>query len=540
MTVTKIHPPLIEGLLNHLNDPIPSGSLPPEIHETHISWVLLAGDIAYKIKKPVNFGFVDFSTLALRKHACEEEIRINQRYSPEIYIELTKITGTASEPVIGGKGPILEFAVKMRRFPTDQTFDRLATTGKLLPKHLHDLASVVAHFHLQSPGATGALARTRLERATDFVEANFDTISAHLNHESESESVVMLRAWTQREREKLTDLFHERSSQGFIRECHGDLHLGNIVLLNGRACLFDGIEFNEDLRWIDTLSEIAFTLMDLEEHGLQHLGYLFLNRYLEITGDYAGLPLLDYYRLYRAMVRAKVAILQSTQEISGENQHIQQDICDRYIRYGLRLAERKTPSLIIMHGLSGSGKSFLASQLAGTLPAIVIRSDIERKRLFAEQGSTITGMGDLYNRSTTQLTYQRLFEFSRRILGSGHSVILDATFLRSDERGKAKRLAEECNSGFLILECEAPVELLLSHIDARQEEGTDPSDADATVLQLQMNSHEPLSVSEKALTLKLDMRSPQNIPALAKQIRQDLKKRSATANAETEQDFPEE
>ena len=538
MTVKKIYPPLIEGLLNHLNDPIPSGSLPPEIHETHISWVLLAGDIAYKIKKPVNFGFVDFSSLALRKQACEEEIRINQRYSPEIYIEVATITGTASEPVIGGKGPILEFAVKMRRFPTDQTFDRMAATGKLLPEHLQGLASVVARFHLQSPAVRGALARTRLERANDFVEANFDTITAHIHHVGKSEAVLMLHAWTVRERAKLTDLLHERSSQGFIRECHGDLHLGNIVLLNGRACLFDGIEFNEDLRWIDTLSEIAFTLMDLEEHGLQHLGYLLLNRYLEITGDYAGLPLLDYYRLYRAMVRAKVAIIQSTQEIPAKQRRIQQDIGDRYIRYGLRLAERKTPSLIIMHGLSGSGKSFLASQLAGALPAIVIRSDIERKRLFAEQGST--GMGDLYNRSTSQLTYQRLFEFSRRILGSGHSVILDATFLRIDDRVKARKLAEECNSGFLILECEAPVELLISRIGAREAEGNDPSDADAAVLQLQMNSLEPPSVSEKALTLKLDMHTTQNIQALAKQVRQDLKKRSAPANAETQQDFPEE
>lgn len=540
MTVKKTYPPLIEGLLSHLHDATPPGSKPPEIQETHISWVLLAGDIAYKIKKPVNFGFVNFSTLTLRKLACEEEIRINQRYSPQIYIEVATISGTTSEPVIGGKGPILEYAVKMKRFPTDQTFDRLAVTGKLLPEHILDLASLVAAFHLQSPGATGVLARTQLQRSTDFVEDNFVTISAHINHEAESETVEMLHAWTQRERKKLTELLHERSSQGFIRECHGDLHLGNIVLLSGRAHLFDGIEFNEDLRWIDTLSEIAFTLMDLEEHGLQHLGYLLLNRYLEITGDYSGLPLLDYYRLYRAMVRAKVAILQSTQEISAEKRRIQQGIRERYIRYGLRLVKRKTPDLIIMHGLSGSGKSFLASRLAGALPAIVIRSDIERKRLVAEQGITLSDTCDLYNRATSGLTYQRLFELSRRILGSGHSVILDATFLRVDDRAKAKRLAEECNSGFLILECRAPIELLIRRMRLRQKEGTDPSDADAAVLQVQMNSQEPLSACERRLTLRLEMRNPHNIPALAEQIRQELKKRSETANAETEQACPEE
>lgn len=516
MTSKNPHPSLIRGLINHLNQPASlSGQDPVEIKETHISWVLLAGEHAFKIKKPVNFGFLDFSTLKLRKEACEEEIRINQRYSPDLYIEVVPITGPVNEPELCGDGPIIEYAVKMRRFPAGQLFDQLALSGQLFPKHILDLATLVATFHARIPREREAFGRSRLDRTQGFIEANFITISSSLNDEAELAALKTLHDWTHQQQAQLEPLLLGRSRLGHIRECHGDLHLGNIVLLDGHARLFDGIEFNADLRWIDTMSEIAFTVMDLEEHGLPELGHLFLNRYLELTGDYPGIELLKYYQLYRAMVRAKVAILELKQNTQETKRSERLAVYHQYIQYSLHLIENRTPRLLIMHGLSGSGKSYLASQLAAALPAICIRSDIERKRMFAGHSES-----SLYSRQSSDLIYHHLLEVGQRILKSGHNVILDATFLRHTDRENAEMIARAAGSGFCILNCEAPSELLKQRIRKRQVQRTDPSDADEAVLELQMNAHEPLQANEKSQTITLEMSVSQDIPKLLRAINQ--------------------
>lgn len=516
MTSDNTQTALIRGLIKRLSQISPSSGVDPlRIMETHISWVILAGKHAFKIKKAVSFGFLDFSTLNLRKEACEEEIRINQRYSPDIYIEVIAITGPVNEPELGGNGPIIEFAVKMQRFPADQLFDQLAFTGQLLPKHLLDLAEQVSKFHARIQPEREDHGSSRLNRTKGFMEANFTTLLSYLNDEARLATIKTLHNWTQQQHALLRPLLLTRSRLGHIKECHGDLHLGNIVLLDGHARLFDGIEFNADLRWIDTMSDIAFTVMDLEGHGLTGLGYVFLNRYLELTGDYSGIELLKYYQLYRAMVRAKAAILELKPTMHQTKRTALLRRCDQYIHYGLQLIANIRPQLLIMHGLSGSGKSYLASQLATAIPAICIRSDIERKRLFAGHSES-----SLYSRQSRDIIYQHLLEIGKCILKSGHNVILDATFLKETDRSAAKMIATASRSSFCILNCKAPSSLLKQRIRARQRQRTDSSDADETVLKLQMNKHEPLRTHERLQAVNVDMSLTPDIPVLLRQIHQ--------------------
>ena len=497
MISTNPYPPLILGLLSPRAYPAASSINRVDIAETHISWVLLAGQYAYKIKKPVQLSFLDFSTLELRKHYCLEELRLNNRYSPELYLEVVAITGTPELPCMGGTAPIIEYALKMRRFPSNLSFDRMADAHRLTSGHVIELAEVIAAFHQDirpERSTTGLVIEECIE---SYVEANFSSIARHLARPNDLSALNALREWTNRENQHRQSEFSERAQQGFVRECHGDLHLGNIVLLDGRPRLFDGIEFNPELRWIDTMNEVAFTVMDLEARGLPQLAYLFLNRYLEITGDYRGLQLLDYYRLYRALVRAKVAIIRREQTPNPVEQEALFNICLNYLNYGLRLIRKKRPSLLITHGYSGSGKSCLAEQLAAELPAIRIRSDVERKRA---PDRPVT-----YDQAAIQRIYAQLMELSRLLLSCGHNVILDATFLKREHRLQARGVAQSAGAIFRILDCNASEKLLEERLALRTKAGTDASDADLPILRQQMKTAEPLDLDEMTDTVRLDM-----------------------------------
>lgn len=491
---------LIEGLLRSSVYPRQTST---ELIETHISWVLLAGDFAYKIKKPVRFGFVDFSTLDRRKHCCVEELRLNRRYSPDIYLAVVPITGTIQTPRIDGHGTPIEYAVKMLRFPSEGLFDRLLEHHQLMPEHVCRLAETVALFH---HGLTQdeEIQADRFKLAREAVEDNFSTIRTGLSEKADLSDLAMLHDWTHQEYARQETLLWTRVSEGCIRECHGDLHLGNIVWLHDNAKLFDGIDFNADLRWIDTFNELAFPVMDLEVRGAQHLAYLLLNRYLELTGDYAGIPLLDYYRLYRALVRAKVAILRLGQTTARTECLVS---CRSYIRYGLSLTQRRNPTLIIMHGLSGCGKSRLAAQLATLMPAICVRSDIERKRL-SKEAVNAAAPPDLYGPDRTNKTYARLLDIAAAALRSGHSVILDATFLQRSHRSEARRLAVSTGAKFRLLDLNASPALLKERVHNRQTEGNDPSDADDRVIALQMKSAQNLEPDEIKQSIFIDAASP--------------------------------
>jgi aminoglycoside phosphotransferase family enzyme len=460
--------------------------------ETHISHLLLLGEFAYKIKKPVNLGFLDFSSLEKRRYCCEEELRLNRRQAPTLYLAVVPIYGTAESPSLVDEGPVLEYAVKMRRFDQENLLNhQLPQKQEIL-----QLADQVARFHLQAPKADQASGFGTLESVYQPMEENFQLIRQQHHPLLQHERLEPLQSWSEEFMRTTEELLQERRESGHIRECHGDLHLGNITRYESHLVPFDGIEFNPGLRWIDTLSDLAFLLMDLQDHKRDGQADLLLNRYLETTGDYAGLPLLRFYLLYRAMVRAKVSAIRFTQpDLEAEESNA---VLDEYRSY-LSLAEsmvRHTPGvLLITHGVSGSGKSYISEWFSEQLMAIRIRSDVERKRLFPDNTP------DRYTVKATATTYAHLLGMAKRLLGASFSVVVDAAFLKQSQRQMFVELARELSTPLLILDCNAPDELLKARVGKRHRDSNDPSEADLQVLSKQQTEEDALSDDEKRLSL---------------------------------------
>jgi aminoglycoside phosphotransferase family enzyme/predicted kinase len=459
--------------------------------ETHISWVLLMSEFAWKIKKPVKFDFLDFSTLERRKYFCEEELRLNRRTAPELYLDVVPICGDATAPVIGGDGEPIEYAVKMRRFEDERLLSRMVNEGRFKASQIDALAEHIATFHASLPGISEELPYGRADRIRHDAIDNFRTIERlAVGDEAQTAEVRHLHPWTQTAAERLADTFEQRRAGGFVRECHGDLHLGNIVELDSGPCLFDCIEFNAGFRWSDVISEIAFLVMDLEEHGEPKLARRLLNRYLERTGDYAGLAVLRFYLVYRAMVRAKVDAIRlgDSPQLASQRRLLRREF-GTYLAVADHDSEVSPPSLIIMHGLSGSGKSHVAGQIVENSAAIRIRSDVERKRLFGlDETERVEGAAaaELYSPAASERTYGRLAELARTIIESGFPAVVDAAFLARDEREQFRRLAGDLQVPFLIVACSAPESALLERVIAREQAGRDASDAGASVLRQQL------------------------------------------------------
>jgi aminoglycoside phosphotransferase family enzyme/predicted kinase len=490
-------PPLIAALMQprryaHAVDAV-------ELIETHISWVLLAGEYAYKIKKPVALGFLDFSTLEARRFFCEEELRLNRRTAAKIYLEVLPIGGSADEPVLGGAGAPIEYALKMRRFEQRALFDAMARRGELDAALIEGLATMVAGFHAQLPAATagehGTPANIRAPALQNFAQL------AQIQQPAEmTERLAALRAWTIDEADRLDAVFMQRKAAGCIRECHGDLHLGNLALIDGVPVAFDCLEFNAELRWIDVISEIAFLMMDLFDRGSDALAWGLLNAYLTETGDYAGIAVLRFYLVYRALVRAKVALLHARQLAAGTARGGEEAAFAHHVRLAETLAASRPLGLVLMHGLSASGKSRLSKALATRLGALRVRSDIERKRLAgldknAKSGST-PGAG-LYAAASSQQTYEHLAAVAAQALQAGWPVVVDAASLHAVQRECLRRVARAHGLPFVLVSIEPPLELLRERLARRVAEGSSVSEADAGVLEHQLQTQEPLDAAER-------------------------------------------
>ncbi|MET0082631.1 MAG: AAA family ATPase [Sedimenticola sp.] len=471
--------------------------------ETHISTVLLAGEYAYKIKKPLDLGFLDFSTLERRKFCCQEEIRLNRRLAPQIYLDVIPITGSVASPEIDGGDGAIEYAVRMRRFPDEALLS--ANVGSLDQQMIEAISRVVADFHGSIDIASPESEFGEPEVLLAPMQANFEHIRQLVDEPTALARVEVVEAWTHERFRSLRSRLEMRKSQGFIRECHGDLHLGNIAWVDGGVLIFDGIEFNPDLRWIDTMSELAFLLMDLDEKGRPDLSHRLLNSYLQITGDFEGLKVLRFYQVYRAMVRAKVAAIRLGQEGLGESERSQ--IMEDFTLY-LSLAESYTrpghAGLVITRGLSGSGKSTLAGQIVSGIGAVQLRSDVERKRLagLAAEARTDSAIaGGIYSSEFTQKTYARMLQLSQMAAGSGFVAVADATFLKRDQREPFYGLAAEMNVPLVLLDIQVPEEELHRRVAMRGAEGADASEADAAVLESQLATYTPLADEEQAWTV---------------------------------------
>ncbi len=493
-----------------------------ELIETHCAWVLLTGEYAYKIKKPLNLGFLDFSTVAKRRQVCEEELRLNRRLAAPLYLEVVAITGSQEAPQLNGQGEVIEYAIKMRQFERGMTFDQLIKEGELTTDRIDALATHVATFHQSLEGAAQDTLFGSPAAIRQPILENFNQLTTILSDRVEQHQLKQLQQWTEDELTRLAPLLACRKEAGFIRECHGDLHLANVTCYQNQVVLFDCLEFSSELRWIDQISDIAFMVMDLDAHQRSDLGFRFLNAWLQQSGDYDGLPLLRLYLVYRAMVRAKVAAIQYQQQANiGQRQR-----CQRYLELAASYTKRITTPLMITHGLSGSGKSTISQLILEALGAIRVRSDVERKRLhglhFNARSQSSVGKA-LYTTTAGEATYQRLATVAAATIAGGYPVIIDATFLKQRQRQQFRSTADKLGVPFVILHFHATEALLRQWIIERNEKGDDPSEADLSVLQHQIETQEPLNRNELLNTVTVNSGVEVDISHLCQQVQSHLK-----------------
>ena len=468
---------------------------PVERLETHISTLLLHGPFADKLRQPRVLPFLDFSTAAARRHDCEEERRLNRRTAPQLYLEVRPVLGTPEAPRIGEPGDdaagAIDWLLRMRRFDDGLLLDRLAARGALTDALVEALARRVADFHAALPASPAAWGDPAAVLA--WARANFTALRDRIG--AARQVLCDLHDWTEHEFEHIAPRLARRRAQGHVREGHGDLHLGNIVLIDGEPLPFDAIEFNPALRHGDTMGDAAFVAMDLWRHGLPRAAWRFASAYAERGGDHDGLPLLPFFAVYRALVRAQVAA------IRGDEAALRRDL---RCAASLAALRRARPMLLLVSGVSGSGKSTVALELLQALGALRLRSDAERKRL---AGVAVTARPTpeqartLYGTTMTQRTYARLNAIAADLLRAGLNVVVDAAALRRDERDAMRRLAQAAGADFRIVECLAPEPVLRERITRRIAENHDASDATLAVLDLQWRVREPLAAEEDALTL---------------------------------------
>ncbi|WP_332743950.1 bifunctional aminoglycoside phosphotransferase/ATP-binding protein [Hydrogenophaga sp.] len=505
-------PRLIVALLDPARYPHTAAKV--ELMETHGAWVLLAGVHAYKIKKPVRLPFMDFGTLDLRRAACQAEVRLNQRFetsnpASHLYLGALPIVGPAEQPRWGEPGQdeerAIEWAVHMRRFDEARRLDHLCARGALKPEHLTSLAQRMACFQAAAAVAPADGTWGRAADTLAFARDNLGTLRDGLNHASDAALVGQLSQWTESSFTQRAPQMAQRLGEGRVREGHGDLHLANLVLIGDEVVPFDGIEFNDALRWIDVASDMAFVWMDLLDHGQPGLANGLLSDWLDAGGDTSAPDVLPFFAVYRALVRAKVAVIRSAQ--AGADVATSLDEARGYTTLARRIATPPAPQLVITHGLSGSGKTWASSrwlQAETTGRAIRLRSDVERKRLHGLSATQASGSGlntGLYSPQAHGDTYTHLLERARHLLREGWSVLVDAAFLRRHEREAFRALAQTAGCPFHILATEAPLDTLRERITARQRRGGDASEATVAVLEQQLGWLEPLSADERARCL---------------------------------------
>ncbi len=499
-----------------------------ELIETHISWIVLTGTLAYKFKKPVDFGFVDFSSLEKRHHACEEELRLNRRSAPNIYLGLVALVERAScLAVVDAEDlrdyePVIDYGVKMHEFPQSAQLDRQFREGLLTAGDMDEIADTVAALHdaasVAGPGqpwgdpdAVAAPARENFRHLRELAESDEDLLI-----------LDGLAQWSEDEFAARRDLFRQRKKAGRVRECHGDLHLTNLVRLGGSILAFDCIEFNPALRWIDVLSDTAFLHMDLAVRRRTDLAFRFINAYLERCGDYPGVGVLPFYLAYRSMVRAKVATLQlqDPKIIRGEREALERRR-RRHVDFAESLTVARRPRLLLMHGFSGSGKTWLSERLMEHLPALRIRSDVERKRLHGLRADADSRSGPgsgIYTESASRRTYRRLIDCAEAMLDAGFDVVVDAAFLEDRQRRPFAELAASRGFASVVIACEAPPATLRKRLRERHAAGSDASEADLGILARQIDRAQNDSVDETGAVLRVDTTREIDIDSIRRRL----------------------
>ncbi|EMI18589.1 hypothetical protein RMSM_04488 [Rhodopirellula maiorica SM1] len=492
---------LVESL--HDLDAFPDSNATIEFHETHISWVFLVGDYAYKIKKPVKTDFLDYSTLEKRRRLCQEELRLDSRFADDLYLDVVPICRVDGKLRVECEGEPVEYAVKMRRFPDSALLSERVKASRLTLHEVSQLSDSLADFHQSAARCDHSDAMSW----PDFVFDNMRSMLRQLKQACSTQTVTTIYAveqWSESVIREHGHLFTQRAEQGFIRECHGDLHLENVVNWRGRFIPFDGIEFNMRMRWIDVMSDAAFLMMDFAARGHLELGRSFANFYLQRTGDYASLRTLRWFLVYRAIVRGLVASIRAEQaDASAAEREEAKSDCRSHVALAHRFTTEETPTLWITHGVSGSGKTTKSERIVQQYDCFRIRSDVERKRIHGLKPTDRSSQSDLYSDESTAATYQRLQHLAREILQAGYSVIVDATFLQQSQRASFRELASRESAAFAILDCYADTETLHQRVAERGRSNGDASDADNAVLQHQLAERQPLTPEEQQYVVRL-------------------------------------
>ncbi len=460
--------------------------------QTHISWVLLTGSYAYKIKKPVRLGFVDFESLEKRHHFCKREVELNSCFSSDLYVGVVAIRLYDSSLSVNGEcGQVVEYAVKMRQFQQDALFINMLEQNRLEQYHIDSLADVLSLHHRDAGIITADSSYGSIEQIAFWNEDNLSQIESLEIGKADRKTFHGLATKVHEEFERDRSLFKYRHLHGFIRDCHGDLHLGNILWYGSNAVVFDRIEFNDELRWIDVVNDAAFVIMNLLRFSHNELAWRFLNRYLRNTGDYGGVGVLRFYVVYRALVRAKVALLSIAQTDLNSDKISLRNEYRNLVSLANGMLASKRCEMIIMCGYSGSGKTTHALEKAREIGAVVIHSDLERKRLFGigetEKSDSSLNKG-IYSAKASRKVYSSLAEGAVTAIKAGYSVVIDAAFLRSSDRDSFRKIAQKHGAGFRILLCEADPVVLRSRLDRRERAGGNMSEAGRPELEHQLRN----------------------------------------------------
>ena len=484
-------PKMVQALLEPRVYPEPTGRV--KLVQTQMSFVFLTDNYVYKVKKPVDLGYLDYTTLGKRRFYCQREVELNRRLCPDFYLDVVPITRHKSNLFIGGPGKAIEYAVKMRRLPQELMLDTLLASNQVSPEMMTKIAQRLEAFHEQAETNKRISAFGSLDIISQNTEENFNQTGKYIGNTISQNKYLHIKAYTDNFLKENASLFHKRIQDGRIKDCHGDLHAAHICLTDD-ICIYDCIEFNDRFRYADIASEVAFLAMDLDHYGRADLSHLFVSAYVALSQDRELLKLLNFYKCYRAYVRGKVESFKLddpyiSQEEKGETLEKASGYFDLAYSY-VKLA----PSLFITTGLVGSGKTALAQALAKRLGLVMISSDVTRKRLASipetehrfEEFDT-----GIYSPQFSRLTYDTMLAEARNILAEGSSLIIDASFIKSEQRLKAKSLAQEMKARFFIIECTLDEELTRKRLTERLEQGS-VSDGRWEIFRIQKEKFEPV------------------------------------------------
>ena len=505
-----------KSLLSAMLDPAfyPHGPSEVTRRQTHISDLFFAGELVYKIKKNVRYSFVDYSTLARRKFFLEEELRLNRRLAPSVYLGILPISHDEHGWQLGSDAQPVEYVLVMRRLPERRMLDYLLERGQVTPRMMAALAEILVPFHHEAARGQRKHAHGHLLSAQKIWQENLADLPPFVGRTIDAESLAAIRAFGGRFLDEHAELMLRRAREGRTRELHGDLHCEHVCFAPEGIQIFDCVEFSPQLRRIDTASEVAFLLMDLEARGAKELGREFLRRYLELADDRELPELLPFYQCYRALVRGKVFSLISEDKADAAARYF--DLADSYTWHGVK------PFVVMICGLTGSGKSTLARALARRLGAPVVNSDVVRKGLAGtstRRNNVAYGDG-IYNPSMTGRAYRKMTEEVERHLSAGEGVIVDATFQKAAQRSAVFEAAARNGAPLAIVHCHSREGIIQERLIRRAEDGRDISDGTWRVYLKQREVFEPFV--ESASYFALNTEAP--VAELCGEVEQFLRK----------------